>query len=113
MRKPTGSGRKTSRPRAAAASAGPPKKAGNGRVATAAPRRPAVAARAPAPREGRTLERRATEKIVRAGKGNAVSESSTNASRGKYVYCIIEAGEPLRFGPVGIGADASEVYTVH
>jgi hypothetical protein len=29
------------------------------------------------------------------------------------VYCIIEASEPLRFGPVGIGADPSEVYTVH
>ncbi len=35
------------------------------------------------------------------------------ASRGKYVYCIIEAAEALRFGPIGIGADPSEVYTVH
>ena len=34
-------------------------------------------------------------------------------SRGKYVYCIIEAGDPLRFGPIGIGADPSDVYTVH
>ena len=34
-------------------------------------------------------------------------------SRGKYVYCIIDSGDPLRFGPIGIGADPSEVYTVH
>jgi hypothetical protein len=35
------------------------------------------------------------------------------ASRGKYVYCIIEASDPLKFGPIGIGADPSDVYTVH
>jgi hypothetical protein len=34
-------------------------------------------------------------------------------SRGKYVYCIIEAGDALKFGPIGIGAEPSEVYTVH
>jgi hypothetical protein len=34
-------------------------------------------------------------------------------SRGKYVYCIIEAPDPLRFGPIGIGADPSDVHTVH
>jgi hypothetical protein len=34
-------------------------------------------------------------------------------SRGKYVYCIIEAADPLKFGPLGIGAEPSDVYTVH
>jgi Gas vesicle synthesis protein GvpL/GvpF len=34
-------------------------------------------------------------------------------SRGKYVYCIIEAADGLKFGPIGIGADPSDVYTVH
>src|SRR5262249_23943533 len=34
-------------------------------------------------------------------------------SRGKYVYCIIENPEPLRFGPIGIGTNPSDVYTVH
>jgi hypothetical protein len=33
--------------------------------------------------------------------------------RGKYVYCIIHADEPLRFGPIGFGSPAGEVYTVH
>jgi hypothetical protein len=38
---------------------------------------------------------------------------STATSRGKYVYCIIQATDPLRFGPIGIGANPSDVYTVH
>ena len=45
--------------------------------------------------------------------GAAAVEPSGSASRGKYVYCIIEAADPLQFGPVGIGTDPSEVYTVH
>src|SRR5581483_7739025 len=40
-------------------------------------------------------------------------EPAVVASRGKYVYCIIEATDPLKFGPIGIGAEPSEVYTVH
>jgi len=32
--------------------------------------------------------------------------------RGKYVYCIVNADESLRFGPIGFGAPAGEVYTV-
>jgi gas vesicle protein GvpL/GvpF len=38
---------------------------------------------------------------------------ATTASRGKYVYCIIESADPLRFGPLGIGGAPSDVYTVH
>jgi hypothetical protein len=33
--------------------------------------------------------------------------------RGKYVYCIIEASGPLKFGPLGIGAQPAEVHTVN
>ena len=29
------------------------------------------------------------------------------------MYCIIQASDPLRFGPIGLGTDPSEVYTVH
>jgi len=32
---------------------------------------------------------------------------------GKYVYCIIQTGEPRRFGPVGIGSEPAEVHTVN
>jgi hypothetical protein len=113
MRKPTGSGSKTGRRRAAAAAGvRPSKKPGNGRVLKPAPmRRRAGESGAPAAREGRPPDRRAPQHVVRGGKAGA--SEAVNASRGKYVYCIIEASEPLQFGPVGIGADPSEVYTVH
>jgi hypothetical protein len=50
---------------------------------------------------------------VMSGRSAASIVASQSASRGKYVYCIIETGEALRFGPIGIGADPSDVYTVH
>ncbi len=31
---------------------------------------------------------------------------------GKYVYCIIEASEPLRFGAIGIGTEPADVHTI-
>jgi Gas vesicle synthesis protein GvpL/GvpF len=45
--------------------------------------------------------------------GRLAPVESTATSRGKYVYCIIEASDALRFGPIGIGANPSDVYTVH
>jgi hypothetical protein len=56
---------------------------------------------------------RSTERILHTGRGAAAVESAVGASRGKYVYCIIESSDPLRFGPIGVGADPSDVYTVH
>lgn len=41
-----------------------------------------------------------------AGEGDAVPE-------GVYVYCIIESGEPLTFGTIGIGGRGDQVFTVH
>ncbi|HXG15162.1 MAG TPA: GvpL/GvpF family gas vesicle protein, partial [Calidithermus sp.] len=32
---------------------------------------------------------------------------------GKYVYCVIRASEPLRFGAIGIGSRPAEVHTVN
>jgi hypothetical protein len=32
---------------------------------------------------------------------------------GKYVYCIIQTEEPLRFGPIGIGGEPADVHTVN
>src|SRR5687767_3082768 len=100
MRKPTGSARKTDRPRGAAVVARPPKKETRVRAAKTTPRRGGES-RAQAGRNGRAVEGRATEKVVR-GKLPAGKDAATGTSRGKYVYCIIEAGDPLRFGPVGI-----------
>ncbi|PYR39880.1 MAG: hypothetical protein DMF93_12680 [Acidobacteria bacterium] len=54
-------------------------------------------------------DRRVAEKTVHGGRTTiATPGSAGSASRGKYVYCIIESGDPLRFGPIGIGAEPSE-----
>jgi hypothetical protein len=73
----------------------------------------AVQSEAKAPGRESRGERRSTERILHTGRGAAAVESAVSASRGKYVYCIIESSDPLRFGPVGVGADPSDVYTVH
>lgn len=33
--------------------------------------------------------------------------------QGKYVYCVIETDDEKDFGPIGIGEEKNEVYTVH
>jgi len=59
-------------------------------------------------------DRRALEKTVHGGQTTSANvDTAVGPSRGKYVYCIIESSDPLRFGPIGIGADPSDVYTVH
>jgi hypothetical protein len=67
----------------------------------------------PAARAARLPERRTSEKIVQGGRSTVAVDPAAGTSRGKYVYCIIDSGDPLRFGPIGIGADPSVVYTVH
>jgi hypothetical protein len=82
--------------------------------------RKAVAAKtgSVAPGLERTPARR--KKLVSVPTGERVAgmavpepETGVSGSRGKYVYCIIEASDQLRFGPIGIGAEPSDVYTVH
>jgi hypothetical protein len=31
---------------------------------------------------------------------------------GKYVYCIVRAADQMSYGPIGLGADPAEVYTI-
>ena len=58
-------------------------------------------------------KKRPLERPVREHGPSIAQDDNTGRSRGKYVYCIIESSEPLRFGPIGVGADPSDVYTVH
>jgi hypothetical protein len=46
-------------------------------------------------------------------RGSDESPPSPNPDEGKYVYCIIEADQPRRFGAIGIGGRKDEVYTIH
>ena len=61
--------------------------------------RPPAAARAP---KGPERER-----------GDDPVPAKPQDARGKYVYCIIRAGDALRFGPLGIGAEPADVHTIN
>ncbi len=115
MRKRSGSIRKTSRSRAAA-TAGKPghpqkKSAQLAKAKTSASSGPDQ--HAPAGRAMRSpgirRERSSPSRMAARSAGDPASATS----RGKYVYCIIEAPDALRFGAIGIGTDPSDVYTVH
>ncbi|MCA1561116.1 MAG: GvpL/GvpF family gas vesicle protein [Acidobacteria bacterium] len=82
--------------------------------------RPATAeARAPArarsarptggPARGKLQRVTMPTKLVERSGGAA---ADPGAGEGKYVYCIIRFERPLRFGPLGLGADPAEVHTV-
>src|SRR5262245_32082872 len=78
----------------------PPVKSNGRAVATSAR---LVETKAPS----RRGERKNVERVIHGNRTTPVVETAATASRGKYVYCIIEAGEPLRFGPIGIGTEPS------
>ncbi|HEX6513425.1 MAG TPA: GvpL/GvpF family gas vesicle protein [Chloroflexota bacterium] len=42
-----------------------------------------------------------------------VAGGDDQQNEGKYVYCIIEEGEPKTFGKIGIGGRGDEIYTIH
>jgi hypothetical protein len=116
MPRPQASASKGARGRAAAAAAAKTaaKKAGAKTRGNGAggPARPGARAAQRSARPPGSVERRASERVVQAGR-TTTAETAAGASRGKYVYCIIESIDPLRFGPIGIGADPSDVYSVH
>jgi hypothetical protein len=86
---------------------------------TAAPRE-APSAKVSALRENRDGGRRLPDverddsgvdvALAQPTESRAVARPST---RGQYVYCVIQAPEPLKFGAVGLGAEPAEVHTVH
>ena len=105
MQKRSGSGRQAERSRGSASAVA---KRGERRGIEA---RPKPARKGP-PR-GRGNGRALAERPEPAAGARLAPAESAPTSRGKYVYCIIQASDPLRFGPIGIGANPSEVYTVH
>jgi hypothetical protein len=104
---------RSSRPRASGATR---------RVATA-PRRRAVPAPAATPPEGLTRVTHETEVrgsttriervVERASKPNLPDVDRDSAVRGRYVYCIIRASAPLRFGAIGMDDQWADVYTIN
>jgi hypothetical protein len=61
---------------------------------------------APLPAKARPARPRPLEPAVAAPSG-------LEQAAGKYVYCIIHANHPLRFGSIGIGIEPTDVHTVN
>jgi hypothetical protein len=84
---------------------------------------PARSAKRPAPsaRAAEPVSREPHESQMLRSAAGPVSEllafpepaARPGGRSGKYVYCIIQTGEPRRFGPVGIGSEPAEVHTVN
>ena len=75
----------------------------------------APARKTPAPKvtaKAKTKTALVREKPMAALRAAPALDTKT-PSRGKYVYCIINSDKPLRFGDIGIGAEAPTVYTIH
>jgi hypothetical protein len=109
MRKPQASPRKAAPPARAVS-----KSRGAARPVKAAPRRNGATGKAKqmaAAKPARATPERRVERMLATAA--SAEQTAVTASRGKYVYCIIEAPDALKFGPIGIGADPSDVYTVH
>ena len=75
-----------------------------------ATRRPKGASRSRAPLDKRPAARPMSD---RASAAKMLEIMAPGEARGKYVYCVIQSAEPLRFGASGIGDDGSEIHTIH
>jgi len=79
---------------------------------------PAHAAIAPArvrpdARAASDTEVRMHETLVTGTPEGRQSSRAATSTRGKYVYCIIQATEALKFGNIGLGSEPAEVHSVH
>jgi hypothetical protein len=62
--------------------------------------------------EVRGTETRVERVIERAPKPS-LPDVDRSAGRGRYVYCIIRASQPLKFGAIGMDEQWPEVYTIN
>ncbi len=86
---------------------------GRSRPAAARATKKATARARPQPRPA-PVEKKRPAPPPPAQVRRAVSPApAADETRGKYVYCVIASEKPLRFGPLGLGAEPSEVTTVN
>ncbi len=62
--------------------------------------------------EVRGTETRVEHRVERAAKPT-LAEVERGGQRGRYVYCIIRATQPLKFGAIGMDEQWPEVYTIN
>jgi hypothetical protein len=53
------------------------------------------------------------ERVVERAPKPSLPAVDRSAGRGRYVYCIIRAGQSLKFGPIGMDDQWPEVYTIN
>jgi hypothetical protein len=53
------------------------------------------------------------ERVVERAPKPSLPAADRSAGRGRYVYCIIRAGQPLKFGPIGMDDQWPDVYTIN
>jgi hypothetical protein len=63
--------------------------------------------------EVRGTETRVERVVERAPKPSLPDVDRASAGRGRYVYCIIRASQPLRFGAIGMDEQWADVYTIN
>jgi hypothetical protein len=97
--KPAARGQKTAAPAKGRAS-GTPVRTGSASVARATRETPA--------RGQHAHPDRPVERVPRPAPAEVEA-----ANRGRYVYCIIRASNPMRFGPIGMDDQSPEVYTIN
>src|SRR4026207_2192969 len=62
--------------------------------------------------EARGTETR-VERVVERAPKPTLPDVDRAAGRGRYVYCIIRASQPLKFGAIGMDEQWPEVYTIN
>src|SRR5688572_1919627 len=62
--------------------------------------------------EVRGTETRVERVVERAAK-TRLPDVDRSAGRGRYVYCIIRASQPLKFGAIGMDEQWADVYTIN
>jgi hypothetical protein len=93
---------------------------GDTRKAVQAPVRPAAVKKGtprPLTRVTRETEVRGTatrvERVVEQAPKPSMSDADRSAGRLRYVYCVIRAERPLRFGAIGMDEQWPDVYTIN
>jgi hypothetical protein len=63
--------------------------------------------------EVRGTETRIERVVERAPKPSLPDVDRASTGRGRYVYCIIRASQPLKFGAIGMDEQWADVYTIN
>jgi hypothetical protein len=63
--------------------------------------------------EVRGSEARVERRVERAPKPSLPDVDRSRVARGRYVYCVIRATQPLKFGAIGMDEQWPEVYTIN